>query len=139
MGKNKQKQNPVYKLALQAILLAWGIIPGAKASVNGLKQAIRVELLKMGVMDPEIPDNLLAILAPSLARRGVTQVAASELLAAVDTSVAANVAAEMRNDSVYLPDGSLITSTSDRAAAEAAVKESLRVLNEVSQIPLRML
>jgi hypothetical protein len=65
------------KLYLQTFLVAIGQIPHPQATIPMLETAIKTSLIQMGarlgtyVYDPEIPDNLLAVIVPALMTRGV--------------------------------------------------------------------
>lgn len=66
-----------YRLFLYAIVASWGLVAPIGASVKTLRQVIIDGLLKLSVkqgqynMDPEVPDNEIAVLIPALASRGI--------------------------------------------------------------------
>jgi hypothetical protein len=86
--KNKNKRgnrnNGYYKLCLQAICLAWGLVPREAASVTELQMLIRRARLQSGDHDPEVPDNFLALIGPALMSRGMDQIAVNK---AMDTAI----------------------------------------------------
>lgn len=61
------------QLFYQAVLLAWGDCPDPRATTEQLKWAMKIRLMEIypDVPDPEVPDNLLSVMIPSLKLRGV--------------------------------------------------------------------
>jgi hypothetical protein len=69
-GQDKQKGNGMYRLYLQAVCLAWGMIPHPTASIQNMQSSLKTRLVQFGSMDPELPDDLLTLIIPALKTRG---------------------------------------------------------------------
>ena len=120
MANKKNKQRPgrsYYKLFLQATALAWGFVPGAKASIKDLKMFIKRCLINIArndgrwEMDPEVPDDFLSLIIPALVSRNVPYNDVEQVL-----NVAMGIDPSGGTAGMYVgPDGSMIT-VADTAA-----------------------